>query len=303
MSRPLGGYIGHRPVPATAGLNSSAGGMWTLREAQRFKQAGTWPRAFVAPTSITGLQLWLDAAAPETLFDATTGGSLVAADGGVARWEDKSGNGRHFSQSDSAKRPQRKTAQQNGLDSLLFDGTNDSLTGSDFLDGDVGGTTVFVVLKRNATGALHEILTKGTTNGGWVFRITDTNKLNGGAWADASLAGFTDVSSSATVTATGYTAFAWRHTAGSFHTQQFFRNGISVAVASPVEAGSGARTLPNISDVMRIGVQRYDGALAAPGDYFLYNGNIAEIILYNAALSDTDRGAVEQYLMTKWGIA
>jgi len=50
MSRPLGGYIGHRPVPATAGLNSAAGGMWTLTEAQRFKQAGTWPSA-VSPNS------------------------------------------------------------------------------------------------------------------------------------------------------------------------------------------------------------------------------------------------------------
>ena len=42
MSRPLGGYIGHRPVPAAAALNSAAGGMWTLRESQRLKQAGTW---------------------------------------------------------------------------------------------------------------------------------------------------------------------------------------------------------------------------------------------------------------------
>jgi hypothetical protein len=275
--------------------------MWTLQEAQRFKQAGTWPQSFIV-SAISGLQCWLDASDSTTLFDATTGGSLVAANGGVARWEDKSGNGRHFSQSDSAKRPQRKTAQQNGLDSLLFDGANDSLTGSDFLDGNVGGTTVFVVLKRNVTGALHEIVTKGTTNGGWVFRITDRNRLNGSSWTDESFANSTDVSSSATVTATGYTAFAWRHTAGSFHTQQFFRNGISVAVDSPVEAGSGARTLPNISEVMRIGVQRYDGALAAPGDYYLYNGNIAEIILYNAALSDTDRSAVEQYLISKWGI-
>jgi len=45
MSRPLGGYIGHRPVPATAALNAAAGGMWTLREAQRLKQGGTWPSA------------------------------------------------------------------------------------------------------------------------------------------------------------------------------------------------------------------------------------------------------------------
>ena len=43
MSRALGGYIGHRPVPATAAPNSAAVGMWTLREAQRLKQGGTWP--------------------------------------------------------------------------------------------------------------------------------------------------------------------------------------------------------------------------------------------------------------------
>ena len=302
MSRQRGGYIGFNRVPAAAAFNSAASGVWTLREAESLKRAGTWPASLPQIPTISGLQLHLDAADPATLFDATTGGSLVAADGGVARWEDKSGNARHFTQSESTKRPQRKTAQQNGLDALLFDGSNDSLTGSDFLDGNVGGTTAFVVLKRNATGALHGILTKGTTNGGWVFRITDTNKLNGGSWSDATFANSTDVSSSGTVTATGYTAFAWKHTAGSFHTQQFFRNGTSVATAAAVEAGTGSRTLPNISDVMRIGVQRYDGELAAPGDYFIYNGNIAEIILYDSALSDTDRGLVESYLLSKWGI-
>jgi hypothetical protein len=45
MARPLGGYIGHQPVPATAALNAAAGGMWTLRESQRLKQGGTWPTA------------------------------------------------------------------------------------------------------------------------------------------------------------------------------------------------------------------------------------------------------------------
>ena len=301
MTRPRGGYIGFNGVPAASAVNSAASGVWTLREAEALKRAGTWP--IVALSGVdAGLQLWLDASDANTLYDATTGGSLVAANGGVARWEDKSGNARHFTQSESTKRPQRKTAQQNGLDTLLFDGSNDSLTGSDFLDGDVGGITAFVVLKRNATDATHEILTKGTTNGGWVFRIANTNKLNGAAWTNATFANSTDVSSSATVTATGYTAFTWRHTAGSFHTQQFFRNGTSVATASAVEAGSNARTLPNISDVMRIGVQRYDGSISPPGDYFLYNGNIAEIILYDSALSDANRVLVENYLLAKWGI-
>lgn len=301
--RGRGGYIGFNRVPAASAGNSAASGVWTLQEQELLKRAGTWPTSVFNPLSITGLQLWLDAADSSSLYNATTGGSLVAANGGVARWEDKSGNARHFTQSDSAKRPARKTSQQNSLDTLLFDGSNDSLVGGDYLDGNTGGITAFVVLKRNATSVLHEILTKGTTNGGWVLRFDSINKINGSAWTDGTFANGTNRSTTNTVSATGYTSLTWRHTAGSFHQQAFWRNGSSLPMDSAAEAGTNARTLPNISDVMRIGVQRYDGALGdGPGDYFNYNGNIAEILIYNSALSDTDRGIVESYLTTKWGI-
>lgn len=63
--------------------------------------------------------LWLDASDASTLYDAATGGNLVAADGTIARWEDKSSNGRHATQATSGSRPIRKTAQQNGLDAVL----------------------------------------------------------------------------------------------------------------------------------------------------------------------------------------
>lgn len=44
MSRPRGGYIGFNPAPAASAFNSAASGIWTLREAEALKQAGTWPR-------------------------------------------------------------------------------------------------------------------------------------------------------------------------------------------------------------------------------------------------------------------
>lgn len=65
-----------------------------------------------SPLDIPGCQLWLDASDPNTLYDATSGGSLVTPDGTIARWEDKSGNLRHFTQPFSGIRPTRKIAHR-----------------------------------------------------------------------------------------------------------------------------------------------------------------------------------------------
>jgi hypothetical protein len=51
MSRPRAGYIGFNRTPASSAANSAASGVWTLREAQEFKQAGTWPTAALPPLS------------------------------------------------------------------------------------------------------------------------------------------------------------------------------------------------------------------------------------------------------------
>ena len=79
-------------------------GIWTIRDAERLKRDDIWPN-ILAPNNINGLQLWLDSSDSLSLFDATTGGSLVSANGTVARWQDKSGNGRHLIQGTLSKRP------------------------------------------------------------------------------------------------------------------------------------------------------------------------------------------------------
>lgn len=58
-----------------------------------------------SPLGVAGLTLWLDAKDPNTLYDANVAGSLVADGGTVGRWEDKSGNGRHFTQATGANEP------------------------------------------------------------------------------------------------------------------------------------------------------------------------------------------------------
>ena len=79
---------------------------------------GTWTPAEISTTA------WYDANDATTLYDATTGGSLVAADGLIARWEDKSGNARHLTQSNSALRPTYKANVQNGKNIVRFDGSD-----------------------------------------------------------------------------------------------------------------------------------------------------------------------------------
>lgn len=82
----------------------------------------------IDPALITALspQLWLDASDTSTLFNATSGGSLPAVGSAVARIEDKSVNGWHFTQATSSKRPDRQEYQ--GKSILRADGTSDIMT-------------------------------------------------------------------------------------------------------------------------------------------------------------------------------
>jgi hypothetical protein len=289
-------------VPASATASGTAGQI--AYDGSYFylaPQNNTWVRtalstwAVFTPASVTGLQLWLDASDASSLYDATTGGSLVAADGGVARWEDKSGNARHMTQATSGSRPLRKASQQNGKDTLLFDGTNDFLDGSDFLDASTGGLTAFVVYKRNATGANHELVYKMDTNGkGWLLRHADSNKLS--IYNDTS-SGTCNRLTSSTVTATSYIVATFSATSGSFQQAGAYRNGAALQMDAAITSGDGAQSPDNTSAIVRIGIQEYLGTYYNPA-----SANIAEVILYNSALGNTDRAAVENYLISKWSL-
>ena len=64
------------------------------------------------------LALWLDAS------DATT---VTESGGFVSQWDDKSGNGRDFTQGVAGTEPAYSLASINGLNTLSFDGTDDSI--------------------------------------------------------------------------------------------------------------------------------------------------------------------------------
>jgi hypothetical protein len=299
MSRPLAGYIGFNRVPAASALNSAASGVWTVREAEAMRRAGTWPTTFTNPTSLTGLQLWLDASDASTLFDATSGGSLVAADGAVARWADKSGNARHFTQATAGSRPARKTNQQNGLDALLLDGSNDHMIGGDYLD--LNGTnqiTVFLAIKvRTSSVNSIELINKRDNTGtdsGWYFYTNSSGKLETGLVSSGTY--FVLESNSAVAALNSGAVLTFKTTAGSATSATAqYRNGSQIASTVTFNQTQAAS---NVSKAIYLGILEFPtGTFARP-----FDGNFCEVIAYDTALSDANRAAVESYLMSKWGI-
>lgn len=275
MSRLNGGYIGYDAEPAT----TAAPGIWTLREAELYQRKAQWPLGF-EPDILTGLQLWLDASDTSTLYDATTGGSLVAADGGVARWEDKSGNARHATQGTAGARPLRKASVQNGLSVLRFDGSDDFLDPSNFSVS--SSVQCFFVCKASGDSA-------GQGRNGPLFHFT-TAQYQGhfGGTTDQWLETFFATS---------------RVSLGSVSMNAFVQGRITTNATQMIGKMTGqpevttAATLSG-SPTTKFAIGYGEGDIAP----YYFNGDVGELIIYSPSLSETNQTLVESYLTAKWAI-
>jgi hypothetical protein len=237
------------------------------------------------PLAISGLQLWLDAADSSTLFDATAGGNLVTTDGSaVARWQDKSGNNRHAIQATSNARPLLKTNIKNGRNVLRFDGSNDSFASSSVsLSAFV---SVFIVQSSNnsAVRCFCEHSSNAGTNPGMYFGgtyspawgINRSGSLHGGP----------------SLTNADWIGSGWS-TASFVYTNvgTIYKNGSLISNSAVV---GSARTNSSVTTTLYI-ASRNSASL------FL-NGDISEILIYNGALTTTQRQSVETYLNNKWAL-
>jgi hypothetical protein len=251
------------------------------------------------PSNIAGLSLWLDATTG--LFDATTGGSPVTTDGAtVARWEDQSGNARHISQSTAGSRPILKKSVQNGRNILRFDGVSNHLFMTSAFIYSLGASTVFCVVsqtpssppsanaslitERNATSSFPSYIVIG--NG-----TSDATRLRIFMRDDAN-ANILFSGSSTLQTASG-TAFN-----SSYQLLGTVDTGSNIALyinKSSSVNGSYTRTTLTL-DRFTVGASRTGAATA------FFACDLAEIIVYNSALSTNNRQLVENYLYSKWGI-
>lgn len=250
--------------------------------------SGTTSNSLFKPTNISNLDLWLDAADPNTLYDATSGGNLVTTDGGsVKRWEDKGPNKIHATENTSP--PLLEISEKNGRNALNF-ATSRYLTCS-FTSKTFTAETVFAVIKfSTGTPSFGRVFTQSILNDNdysianhYIPILRDATNNLMCSWADSSVRSIISVSDT-----TWYIARA-RHS-GSALTVKL----------NNAEGANYSHTLNRNFAFYRIG-----GAYVGPSggtDQSFWNSLISEIIVYTKSLTDDESNLVTNYLNNKWAI-
>jgi len=229
--------------------------------------------------------LWLDGSDASTLFDATTGGSLVAADGTIARWEDKSGNARHATQATVASRPVRKTAIQNGRDIARFDGTNDTILGSVRVVAGNAKSVYVVARSTNAVGnEIFQNRSGGASNLAHLFRMI----RSGGASFVGGDTQLVNVTISHDFSTTFQSCFVSAWSISSSRLTTFSYNG-------------GLRTTTGtVNSETTTGNYRLGSALSTGIEFGFWPGDICELVVLANESSVANRELMEGYLAWKW---
>src|SRR5687768_4048276 len=232
------------------------------------------PPAFT-PHEVAGLKLWLKA-------DAVTG----LADGDpVSAWADASGAGNNATGSGAA-RPSFRTGVLAGGPVLRFDGVDDRLALPNLLAGAPGATALFVCKVAADPPALAQRAGPPLGNFGNNGSVADHYPYTDGViYHDFGSTARKTVGDPAPSLASWHVA-AFRSAAGDWRA---WLNGSLLFSTATNTVGFGAAPLLGVAE----GVN---------GPYS-FEGDLAEIVVYDAAVSDDDLGRVERYLGAKYGIA
>jgi hypothetical protein len=237
--------------------------------------------AAFAPTDISGLKLWLKA------------DSLSLSDGdAVASWTDSSGNSNAASQGTAANKPTYKASIINSLPVVRFDGSNDYLTIARNAGLEPTACTIFAVVRASSSpSAFSYIVSKKLSAGSSASYSVGVNAAAGSRGL-CNVATSGEKASSAVAQGTVWNSFA--HVLcvkidGSNIHQYFDGNEIGIAAVGAV------------------GAINYDSNNLMLGAYdatqLYWGGDLAELLIYNTALSDANRWSVQGYLGNRWAIA
>lgn len=224
------------------------------------------------PSAISGLKAWYDAA------DSST---FLQSGGRVSQWYDKSGNNYHAVQPNSGKRPFTGTRTMNGQNVLDFDGIDDDfILPSELYAVPTGNNTVITVIATDAATTIQRLF-NGTisTNSKWGLSYYNST---------GNLASFNNtINAPVNLAITGNT---------NPHVDYMIRSGSNLRTGM-----DGTET--NANNAADVTVDKLlIGATGNESSQF-FDGKIAEIIVYNAALSNADMNRLGEYFTAKWGIS
>jgi hypothetical protein len=209
-----------------------------------------------------GLKLHLDASRSSTI---TKDSSNL-----VSQWNDFSSQGNNISQATSSKQPLFVADVQNGKPVIRFDGSNDMLQRTTYVNGALTQpNTVFYVGK---IGGNEDFTFASGTLGSENSVLTTVSKLT-------MYAGSIYGADNAVTTLQQYT-FLYNTTSSTMRV-----NGTQTDTGSV-----GTHTMQGFT----VGANYTDAQWSAI--------DVCEILVYNGTLSDTNRDKIESYLMEKWGL-
>ena len=249
----------------------------------------TAPIPVFDPTTISGLKLWLDAGDPNYLFTSTFCTIKVSnSSDPVACWGDKSGNNYNAIQAIRGNQPLYITNVLNGKPVVRFNGSSSYLNGVTIPGLNSTSMSIFVVMSGAST-ALSD-WSSPFNIGCYPSQFAFARWLSNGTFEVAN---------------TGMGSAGLYSTPGSFPNSGFpytvFEYVKNFNVASTIYA-NGAY-LNSVASGAGFTNGNYSIGENNGGCYYsYYAGDIAEMIIYNSALSTADRQSVENYLKTKYGL-
>lgn len=223
----------------------------------------------------SGLTLWLDAS------DTST---ITSSGGAVSQWNDKSGNGNNATQGTGSAQPGTGAVTKNGKNVLTFDGGDFLSLPSGLYSIPNGDNTIFYVSTCTDESADRFILT--------MIGAANAERLLCYSTSIAGVQGYRNVSTNNPVTRTGITKANY-----NIFTQFLSGTTQSISVNNGT-AGTNTSGVNAVATIATIGAYKNSGFT---GNYQL--GNIAEIIIYNRALTAAEIIQVNRYLSNKWNIS
>ena len=234
--------------------------------------AAVTPNVFT-PASLANLAVWLDASHASSLYDATSGGSLVTSGGTVRRWEDRSGNGRHVTGSSG---PTRSVAAVNGLDALSF---SSSLLRNQSINVSGGSQSLFIVARFASSG--FQIAGGFGSSGSFGALLIESNRSSG---SHSATFGGDGTESQATGGSSSNVTRAFGAVLGG-GTGSLRINGTSVGTVSSDDVSSSSG----------LAIGSYYGVVPM-------SGLICEVVYLARTLTAGEISDLQSYFATKWGL-